>query len=226
MPDSVPHAEVVWTWGSILRLALTTGFFTAALNQGFAWLKETMQRRGKDRRAGKVLALSLVKVLTSYAQECNVRARVNRYAESEGYRQSKMPELPPYQDPDPGWEVLPSGIAAGLMDFRIQVDDAARRVDETEEFVGAPEAIDSATYLYVDLGFKAWQLSERLRRHYCFGRYSGQAAFVDELKSHYRKGNPVFRKFWRSLPVYRLRGRVRRQFSRLRLWIAGVLWLR
>jgi hypothetical protein len=226
MQDSVQPPEVVWTWGSILKLAFATGFFTAALNQSFAWLKETVQRRVKDRRAGKVLALSLVEVLTSYAQECNARAGINRYLEEtqgQGHGQSRMPDLPPYREPDPGWEVLPSGIAAALKDFRNQVDDATRSVGETDEFVGPYEAIQSATYRYVDLGFKAWQLSQRLRRHYRFGRYSGQSAFVKELKSHYRKSNPGL---FRSLPVYRLRRRVRLSFSRLRVWIAGVLRLR
>jgi hypothetical protein len=42
MPDT-PQATL--TWGSILTLAFSMGVVTAAFNQGFAWIKEAVQRR-------------------------------------------------------------------------------------------------------------------------------------------------------------------------------------
>ena len=71
MANTPETVEAILSWGSIMKFAFTTGLFTAALNQSFGWVKETLQLREKDRRAGKALALKLVEVLTNYAQECN-----------------------------------------------------------------------------------------------------------------------------------------------------------
>jgi hypothetical protein len=218
MTDSVQPAEMALTWGSITYLALTTGIATAALNQGFSWLKETMQRRENDRRAGRMLALSLVESLTSYAQECNARARSNRWDASIGdYGTSEIPELPPYEEPDSGWEVIPAKLAAALKDFRNEKDNATMSVNENDVVNGPEDAIKSATHHCVKLGYKAWELSQRLRKHYALGLYSGDSAFADELKSDYRKANlGVFRTLWRSYRVYRFRAFCRRQLSRFR----------
>ena len=80
--------------GLNLKLSITTGIATAFLNQGLSWLKETMQRRENERRAGRMLALSIVEALTSYAQECSARVRSNRWDASIGeYGTSKIPFL-------------------------------------------------------------------------------------------------------------------------------------
>lgn len=217
MPNAYEPVDLVWTWGSILKVALTTGFFTAALNQSFAWLKEATQHREKDRRTGQVLALSLVQTLTNYAQECSARSRSNRYiADTGGYGDQRIPILPDYQESDPGWRVFPSEIAAAIRDFRNEISNAKRDVAETDELLGPPEAIDSATYQYVRLGFKAWQFSERLRRYYHFCRYSGDLSFANELRSHYRMAHPnLLRRIWRSLPIYKLRRRARQGWRRV-----------
>ena len=211
----------MWSWAAILKFAITTGVATAVLNNALTWVKDEVQRREKDRRAGKVLALSLVQILTNYAQRCHERFRLNRFGEQDGgYGTHEIDDLPPYQEPDPGWEALPSDIAAAVRDFRNEVYNAKQRVAETNQLLGPPEAIHDATYRYVNLGFKAWQLSERLRKHYGFGRYSGDLIFINEMKVSNRKANmgPV-RQLWHSLPMSRLRYKLRAESRRVWQWL-------
>jgi hypothetical protein len=178
MPSNGQPVDVAWTWGSILTLAFTTGLVTAIFNQGFSWLKEAWQRQRKDRRSGRVLALSLMELLTRYAQECNSGARRNRLvAEEGGVGRLKLPVLPPYPDCD-GWGALPTELAARLQDLRNEADEAVRGIAETDHVLGPPEAFESATLLQVDLGYIAWDLAKRLRRYYGLGRYAGNPLSV------------------------------------------------
>lgn len=214
MPESGPSVEMAWTWGSILKLSITTGVATAILNQGLSWLKETMQRRQSDRRAGRILALSLVDALTSYAQECNARIRSNRWDASIGeYGTSEIPTLRSYDKSDPAWAAIPPRFAGKLRDFKNQKDNARRVVNENEVVNGPEDGIQSANYHCVDLSSKAWKLAQRLRRHYKLGPYSGNCDFAEELESENGKHNPNFlRRFWRNYRVYR--ERIRRQLRR------------
>jgi len=208
----MPNTELALTWPSIAKFALTTGLATACLNQLFAWLKEERQRKIAERKSGNILALTLVHILTNYAQECNSWARSNRFAsESGGYGSESIPELPPYEGSDAGWAALPSTIAAALKDFRNDVRDAVHGVEQTNEIYGPPEAINTATYRLVYLGYRACGLSTQLRKYYGFGKYSGDNTFMKELEFHYRKSNPgPISRFWESYPIYNLRRRIRR----------------
>jgi hypothetical protein len=210
--------EMAWTWGSILTLSITTGIATAILNQGLSWLKEAIQRRESDRRVGRMLALSLVEVLTSYAQECNARVRSNRWDASIGeYGTSELPTLRPYDESDRAWAVIaPPTLAGALRDFKNQKDNATRTVNENDVVNGPEDAISSATHHCVDLGYKAWKLAQRLRKNYTLGLYSGNSDFAEELESEYHKNNPNFLvTFWRrNYRVYRVRVFCRRQLRR------------
>jgi hypothetical protein len=213
MPGNPQTVEMFWTWGSILTLALTTGLCTAVFNQGFDWIKQTVQRRQEHKRAGKGLALKLVEMLTAYAQECNSRIDYNRYDERTGTygRHSQMPTLPPY--PDGPSELLPSRVAAGLQDLRNEVGEAVRDIKATSEIDGPEDAIDVATHRYAIVGYTGLKLAVRLRRHYRLGPYqaAGRSSFASDLRKHYRasRRGPI-RRLWASLLVQRIRRRLRR----------------
>jgi len=206
------------TWASILKFAITTGFFTAFLNQVFAWVRETMHRRWEGRQAGRVLALSLVPALTSYAQKCYENLQYNESAGYGGsYGTDEVPVLPPYKEFDSGWAALPSKIAAAIRDFPNEVDNAKRNIAATGEDTGPPESIDSATYYYAALSYQAWQLSEGLRKYYRFGPYPWDSIFLAKMKSYYRNANPgLLLRAWRSRRMSDLRRRVRRYWRTLR----------
>jgi hypothetical protein len=208
--------QLALTWPSILEFAFTTGFATALLNQGFAWLRETIQHRTKRLEAGRVLALSLVPALTSYAQKCYENLQYNQSAGYAGaYGTDEVPVPLTYAESDPGWAALPSKIAAALRDFPNEVHDAKRQIAGTREDLGPPEAIDSATYYYAALGFKAWELSHQLRKSYKFGRYPGDLSFVAQMKTKYRNANPGrLRRIWRSQRMNWLRRRVRQYWPK------------
>jgi hypothetical protein len=228
MPDNHQTADAAWTWSAILTLAFSTGVFTAVFNQGIAWLKETRQSREKDRRTAKASALLLVEMLTSYAQECNSRSSYNRYDKYSGTgygRYSDMPVLPPYPE-GVEWAVLPSKIAAGLRDLRNEVNEAKRDIDEAAEVVDPDEAADVATDRCVVIGYMALRISRRLRKYYGFGPYqaAGESNFASELHKYYRESRRGrLRRFWESLPVYRVRRRLRRRLSRWRLQLMKAL---
>lgn len=211
MADSIQMVGMAWTWGSIFRLAFTTGLITAAFNQGFAFLKEAWQQRQKDRQTGQALAGELVEKLTSYAQDCNSRAQRNR-AELEigNFGDDRIPDLAPY-DEQGAWGVLPPKIAGALRDLRNEVPEARRAIAETLEYLGPPEAIDTATYQLDHLGYMAFQIARRLRLHYGLGAYKGRSTFATDLRKRHQKNRQgSLRKLWQSLYVTRIRTRIRR----------------
>jgi hypothetical protein len=199
-------------WSSIIKLALTTGLFTAVLNQGFAWLREEMKVRRRQTRTSKALALKLVGMLTAYAQECNSRIDANLYDQREGEvgRHSDLPDLPPFPS---GPELLPIKIAVGLQDLRNEVVEARRAIEGTLEVDGPPEATDTTVFQLTAVGYTAFRLATRLRRHYGFGRYqaAGSSDFASDLRKRYRKVHRgPLRGIWHNLPVYKVRRRVSR----------------
>jgi hypothetical protein len=227
MPDIPQAAETPLTSGSILKLVLTTavatGIAAGAFNQSFAWIKETIQRRQKDRQSAKVFTLELVELLTRFARECNERAGYNRYDKDGGGfgRYSKMPILAPYPE-GAEWGLLPAKIAAGLRDLRVEVDEASGGIEITAEVIDPGEAADTATYQYVVVGYMALELSDRLRRHYGFGRRqrAGEYDFASELRKQFRLSHvgPVrraWRRLWNSPPVIWARRRSRLWRSRI-----------
>jgi hypothetical protein len=217
MADGTSSVELVWTWTSLLQVAFTTGLCTAIFNQVFAWVKETLQRRRKDRIDGLTLALQLVEQLTAYAQECNFRTTANGFDEQSGDygRYSDMPALKQY--PEGPWGLLPSDLAAGIRDLRNEVRDAVRDIDGALEVDGHREAVATATSRYGTVGYTSLLLANRLRRHYRLGTYqaAGVSTFEAELRKQYKASHPSsFRRLWKSLPVYKLRRRVSRLPSR------------
>lgn len=219
MPDNPETVDAVWTWGSILKLAFTTGLFTGAFNQGFAWMKEVVHRRSNDRRAGRAMALHLVEMLTSYAQECHARIGYNRYDSDMGDygRYSDVPDLPLYPVGSE-WEVLPPRIAVGLRDLRNEVKEANRRISITAEVNDPSDASDQATHECVSVGYMALNISDRLRKHYELGPYqaAGRSEFASDLRRRYRQSNHgPFRKLWHSLTVWRIRWRIWKGYRRL-----------
>lgn len=218
MPENIQTIEAVWTWGSILKLSITTGVATALMNQGLSWIKETAQRRETDRRAGTLLALTLVEIFTNYAQECSARVRSNLWDESIGdYGSPEIPALPAYNEADSAWAIIPSKLAGAIRDFKHEYNDAILAVRENDIVNGPPDAINSATSRNIQLGYKAWRLATRLRRHYAFCAYSGPSDFADQLGKDFHKNNPTYiRRIWRSYPVYRARTFLRRKMRQVR----------
>ena len=217
MPQNTQSIEAVWGWGSILKLSITTGIATALMNQGLSWLKETAQRREIDRRAGTVLALTLVETFTNYAQECSARVRSNLWDESNGdYGSSEIQAPPVHDEADPAWAIIPPKLAGAIRDFSHQYTDAILQIRETDIANGPPDAIAAANFHNIQLGYKAWQLATRLRRHYALGAYSGSSDFADQLRKEFRKNNPSYvRRIWRSYPLYRARRFWRRTMGRI-----------
>jgi hypothetical protein len=222
MPDIPQAAETALTWGSILKFGLTTGVAAGFFNQSFAWIKETIQRRQKDRRSAKVLALELVELLTRFAHECNERAGYRYDKDSGGFgRYSEMPMLAPYAE-GAEWGLLPAKIAAGLRDLRVEIDEASGGINATAEVIDPGEAADTATHQYIVVGQMALELSDCLRRHYGFGRRqrAGEYDFASELRKQFRLSyvgplRRAWRRLWNSSPVIRLRRRSRPWRSRI-----------
>jgi hypothetical protein len=214
--------EAALDLSTIIKLALTTGLCTAIFNQGFAWLRETIQRREKHRLRGKALALELVGMLTAYAQKCNSLINTSEYKQREGgLGRYDFPDLPPLP-PGPS-ELLPSSVAAGLQDLRNEAKEAKRDIAGTLEVVGPPEAVQVANYHCAGVGYAALKLANRMRRHYRLGSYQAAAAsstFASELREYYRAGHrgPV-RRLWNGLPIYK----IRRRGSRLWRWLINLL---
>ena len=123
-----------------------------------------------------------------------------------------MPALPPYPE-GADWHVLPPKIAAALLDLRNEVNEAKRSIRITTEVVDPSEAADTASRSYVLVGYMALRISKRLRKYYGFGSYQAaeRSSFAHELEEHYRKTHQgPFRRLWSSLPVYRIRSRIRK----------------
>lgn len=218
MAGSSSSVEVIWTWSSLIQIAFATGLCTAVFNQGFAWVKEIIQRRQSNRVEGRTFALELVEILTAYAQECNSRIDCNLFDErSGGYgRYTEMPALKPF--PEGPWGLLPSSIAAGLRDLRNEVGEASRDIKGAGEVDGHPEAIDAATSRFGTVGYTAVLLAQRLRRHYQLGHYqaAGASTFELQLRRQYRSSHPgLIKRLWQSLPIFRLRRRLSRLRRRL-----------
>jgi hypothetical protein len=209
MTEGGAPVEVVWTWTSLLQVAFTTGLCTAIFNQVLAWIKESIQRRQKDRVDGRTFALQLVELLTAYAQDCNSRIDANLYDDrSGGYgRHSDMPILKPFPEGGP-WGLLPPKLAAKIRDLRNEVHEAAREIQGVSEVDGHQEAIDAATSRYGTIGYTSSRLAQNLRQHYRLGRYqaAGGSTFEAELRKRYRASHPgPLKRLWRSLPVERFR---------------------
>lgn len=205
-----------WSWAAILKLASTTGFFTAVLNQAFRFFREMLQQAGKDRRAGKLLAQKIVEILTNYAQECHHRLSANLYDQADGGGYgvySDMPQLPDYPEGD-AWAVLPTKVAAGLRDFRSELKESKRAIEITDEVYGPPEAFDTASHNYIIMGYTAIKLADSLRSRYGLGLYQStdNDGFVNALRKHYQKSRRgLLHKLWESLPVKRARRWVSRK---------------
>jgi len=219
MAEEASTVAVVWTWTSIVQVAFTTGFFTAALNQLFALLKDAIQRRQKDRVDGRDFALQLVELLTAYAQECNSRSIANAYDDQLGdyARFSGMPNLKQY--PEGPWGILPSRLAAGIRDLRNEVAQAARDIEATIEVDGPKEGADVASRRFGTVGYKSLLLANELRADYRLGRYqaAGRSGFEAHLRQQYRLSNPgPFKRLWGSLTVARMRQRFSRWRSRIK----------
>ena len=112
---------------TIIKLAFATGLCTAIFNQGFAWIRETIQRRQEQRLRGKALALELVRILTAYAQRCNWLINTSKYEQREEglLGHYDFPDMPPL--PNGPTELLPSEVAAGLQDLRNEIEEAESR---------------------------------------------------------------------------------------------------
>lgn len=225
MQDIATTTENLFTWWTVVKLAFTTGLFTATFTQGLAWAKETVQDRTKTRRQGQQPSVELVTLLTAYAQECMDRLDKNEYEEDRGgYGHfHKMPELPAYPD---GWAALPCSIAGALGDLRNEVTQATRDIEACGDIHGYPEAMDVANSRFVDVGHQALSISERLRKHYKLGSYQSATGypFTKELRQRYRQNRRgLLGELWDSLPSSRLRRKVRKRWCALTKAIQNVI---
>jgi hypothetical protein len=128
-----------------------------------------------------------------------------------------MPSLPDYPD-GAAWAVLPAKLAAGLRDFRSELKESVWAIEFTDEVVGPPEAIDTASHNYIIMGYTAIKLADGLRKHYRLGPYqsTGEEGFIDDLRKRYREVRlGPLRRLWRSLPVKRARRWFLRRWRRL-----------
>jgi hypothetical protein len=190
------------------------------------WVKEEIQRRRDDHRAGRRLALELVPLLTAYAQVCHHRAVCNRYDERMGdyVRFHNLPKVPVF--PSGRWDLLPSKTAAALHDLCNEVRESNRAIRDTGEVDGPEDASGVATHRHTMVAWEAWQLAAQLRRHYRLGTYRsiGHPHPAAQLRANYRSYHRgAVRRLWHALPM----SRIRRSIWRLeRRWKAAMQsWL-
>ena len=222
----MPEPVEAMSWGTIVKLAFTTGFFTAALNQGFSWIKETFQRRLKDRREGTAFALRQVESLTHYAQECISRLGDNENDDRRGEigRHTTMPPLNKIAD-GPEWGLLKPCVAASIRDFYNEVEQGKRSIVATHNDLGPFEEVDTTNTMYILAGGRALLLCDMLRRRYGLGKYVeiGSFGFDNDIRKRYKKLNPcLVIRLWRSLFVHRICSRIRRLYCQLR----SLVWRR
>jgi hypothetical protein len=164
----------------------------------------------KARRAAKASALRIVRLLTEFAYQCDLRASWN-----EAARYSDVPKLPPYVD-DIAWEALSRRIAVRVLRLPTEISNAEIAILSARR--ASPEKADIiATESVIYLGYTAIEIAHSLRRRYRLGRHTGVGAydFASDLRRKYRRLHQSrINRAWASARsgLYRMRRRLRRSW--------------
>jgi hypothetical protein len=166
---------------ALLPAGLIAGVGIGAGGEAVKWLKESSQRRREQRDAGNAATYELVLLLTKFARECERRWFVNEYQEP-GYED--MPKLPAFPK-NLTWTALPQKTAGAIRALPDEIDNA---IPEWIKFEDDPERYETASRLYIRLGYEAAQLADDLRYHFGQGRYKSATDndFQSSLRREYR----------------------------------------
>jgi hypothetical protein len=167
-----------------MTLALSTGFVTAALNQGIGWWRESAQRRGSTTRDARYLAIRLAVVLEEFAITCADWIGDNdMFRDSAGHagkRHGSIPELAPYPD-EPVWTTLTPAFLARVLTFRNEVTLADKAIEFWADV--DRECIPGETDQQCGkVGYIAWVLAKDMRKHYGLGAFDPSKTSWDVVK--------------------------------------------
>lgn len=156
------------TWQDIVKLAVTTGVLTAAVNQLLVWWREQHTEQNRQRSDASYLGLRIAVILEKFAIDCVDRIGDNQMHRDSGGHAGRsyttLPELPEYPD-DLAWKSIDQDLAARALTFRneLTLSDSYLSFSWDVEPEDAPHA---CSLQCGRCGHLAWEVAVEIRKRY------------------------------------------------------------
>lgn len=156
------------TSGDIIKLVLSTGIFTALINQGITWLKDWRKDKEINERMAQYSALRIAIDLEAFAISCaKAISDSNFFSQTDGHagsQHSKIPSLLEYPK-DIDWRLIERSLCERTLALRNEIELCQGEIDFWYEI--DYECIPSACCEQTGTcGYRAWKLANDLRKFY------------------------------------------------------------
>jgi hypothetical protein len=165
----MPDIAGAFTWGDVLKLALTTGIVTSAMSLGVGWLQESRREKAKTERDARYLALRLAVIFEKFAIYCADVIYDNGLADTSGghagTQHTRLPDLEGFPD-DADWKALDGTLAGRALTFRVELLLSGKMLAELWVFSDPDEIAVECNEQAGLHGMRAWEIAHDLRARY------------------------------------------------------------